>query len=293
MLVKKRLQGDIDFFSNLQILAQTYVEVAAARVQSVRTQVVHNRGFLDDLARLYKQIKESYHHELVLLTLKRKQGARFGWSIVKKNEKSAYVFIASNAGLFGDIVPRVFSLFLEKIKEEKTPHDIFIVGRVGKRLWEESHFPGNPISLDFPDDKFDMAEFKDMSEKLVTYEKVMVFYGQFENIISQLPVVNTITGNEALVGKAEGPKISYFFEPSIMEIVEFFEREIFSSLLVQTIDESQLSKQASRMVYMDKASDVIFSKLKATRLAKQRLSHYLLNKKQREAMAGFTLWNTT
>lgn len=286
MINKKTLQRDSDFFNNLLILSQTYVEVSASRVQSVRRAVVGNRGFLSDLSRLYVQIKQSYHREIEKLSFQK--NGRFN-SGLPNNGKTAFVFIASNTGFYGDIVLRVFQSLIAKINSYKDTYDVIIIGKTGMNLWLQ-YCPNRPyLAFELPDNGIDVKQFKILVDSLIKYSKVFVSYGQFENIILQIPQVSDLTGDESVFanyGQEMKDKVEYFFEPDLKEIVSFFETEIFASLLVQTVDESQLSKNASRMVYMDKAGELIKDKIKKTHFAQQKIFHNSLNRKQRESLAG-------
>ena len=124
---------------------------------------------------------------------------------------------------------------------------------------------------------------------LVPYEKVIVYYGKFESIITQTPISTDLTGNT--IGETKNPvKVTYLVEPTLEETLTFFASEIFSSVFVQSIHESQLAKFASRMFYMDKANQKIKERIKQTVLEKQRLKHQVSNRKQLQTLSALTQW---
>jgi len=77
------------------------------------------------------------------------------------------------------------------------------------------------------------------------------------------------------------------FEPSLEEVMRFFEHEIFGSLFDQTMRESQLSKFAARVVAMDRADQQIGLREKKTLEQKIMLMHQLSNRKQLNSMPSF------
>jgi len=126
-------------------------------------------------------------------------------------------------------------------------------------------------------------------EHIIQYEKVLVFYEQFNNVVSQSPIVTNISG-DPLPWEKGGPSVRYFFEPSLEKIMEFFEKEIFASIFQQTIFESELAKFAARMVSLDFASENTKNRLKQVILAKNRIKHQEDNKKQLGKFASMRLW---
>src|SRR3989344_4940029 len=99
--------------------------------------------------------------------------------------------------------------------------------------------------------------WENLEWKFLTRKKskllLLIFYEQFNNVISQSPIVTNISG-DPLPWEKGGPQAKYFFEPSLEKIMEFFEKEIFASIFQQTIFESELAKFAARMVSLDFAS---------------------------------------
>ncbi len=70
----------------------------------------------------------------------------------------------------------------------------------------------------------------------------------------------------------------------------FFEKEIFASMLDQTVRESQLAKFASRMVALNRAGENIKSSLDISVIQKRVIDHALANKKQLNAISSISLW---
>ena len=289
MLDKKHLNEELALNFQIKQLVETYTEIAATRIQRIRNSVLRNRSFMEEIDKIYEEIKYSYQQELTKVFHSNPAKIK-GSFVTKKNGKTALVFFSANAGLYGDIISKVFDYFTSWVKRISQNSDIVIVGKRGKIMYLDSGLKANYVYFDFPDDSFDQNSFNKLSDFLVQYDNVLVFYGIFESIGSQSAMMASLNGTSLTLKKETTEDIKYLFEPSIKDILTFFETEIFISLLVQSIHESQLAKYASRMIYLDKATDVVKQKLHRNNLDQMRLTRRLINSKQLQTISGISLW---
>jgi F0F1-type ATP synthase gamma subunit len=290
MINKKSINTDIALYSGMKNLVETYTEIAAARIQKIRNAVLRNRAFLEEIDKLYEESKYSYLQDLAKIARVDSSAIRLA-SVTPKNGKTALVFVCANAGLYGDILKKVLQYFLDWANRLRDKTDIVIIGKRGKVMFDECQTGRSYLYFDFPDDSFNAEDFKKLLLKLVDYSDVLVFYGLFESIGSQVATMANVNGNAITVRQEKSiENVNYLFEPSVKEVMIFFETEIFSSLLVQTLHESQLAKYASRMLYLDKASQTIDVKSKKLNLEKLRLQRRISNTKQVETLGGISLW---
>ena len=70
----------------------------------------------------------------------------------------------------------------------------------------------------------------------------------------------------------------------------FFEEQIFTSIIEQTLKESELAKFASRMITLDSATENVKEALKDVSFKERLLEHRQKNKKQQELLLGMKLW---
>ncbi len=150
--------------------------------------------------------------------------------------------------------------------------------------------------FEIPDNKVYPQDLKPIIFNMVKYKKVVVYHGRFQNIIMQKPAVSTIAGHlmsdPNYVPTQSKPKDhhEYLFEPSLKEIVSFFETQFTTTLFYQSIHESELARNASRVKAMEESLDNIRTQEKRLR-ATQRLIHKREdNKKQLERMSSISLW---
>lgn len=267
----------IEYLTSLAGMVAAYEEIAANRMQKIRRNVLYNRDFMSELSNIFQQVKFSY----------RKQAEKYKIALsAGKTGQKARVFISTNAGLYGDIVFRIFAVFLKDLRE--AGGEAVILGQVGKKLFEETKIPGRVAYFEFPDTAIDAPQVKKIIEFLRNYQTVIIYHGLFQNIIKQEVVASNITGDEFVPQSASWrtKPLKMIFEPSLMALLDFFEKEIFVSLFVQMIHEAQLAKYSSRMASLDNATQNIE---KARRLAiygANRERHRLINKKQMMLVAG-------
>lgn len=294
MTTKREILSEIEYLQTLKTMVETYQEVAAVRMQKLRSSVLATRSFLYDINAIFQQVKLSYKKEMEILMKEKHIKDYKKISFLAKNGKTVFVVFSSNTGLYGDIVRRTFNLFAESFKKEKgdagkTKFDVTIVGRTGNFLFQEQ-FPNTPFTyFDLSDTDVARESLQKLIEHIISYEKVLAFCGQYQSIISQLPTAISISGDR-LPWEGEMVEIKYFFEPSLEKIMEFFEKEIFASIFEQALYEGSLAKFASRMVSLDSVADNTKNKLKQMIALEERIRHQIMNKKQNEMFASRGLW---
>jgi ATP synthase F1 gamma subunit len=287
MVTKEELKIEAEFLGTLHTILETYEEIAATRMGRIRSSVLGNRVFLLEINEIFQQVKNSYKTQIGTFMKNRRIKDPSKLTFVKKNGKILYIFISANTGLYGDIIRKTYEVFIDNLK--KKPGDVMILGKFGLEIFVSEKYTAPLSYIEFPDDKIDEIILRKITEHIVKYEQVLVFYEKFDSVISQSPIVTNISG-DPLPWEKSGPTARYFFEPSLEKIMEFFEKEIFASIFQQTILESELAKFASRMVSLDFASENTRIKIKQNILAKNKAKHQENNKKQLEKFSSMKLW---
>jgi len=287
MVTKKELTREAEFFITLRTILETYEEIAATRMARIRSSVLANRDFLLEINAIFQQVKTSYKTQIEALMKNKRIKDSSKLTFIKRNGKTLYVFISANTGLYGEIILKTYDVFIKNLRKE--PGDVAILGRLGLEIFNAEKIKAPLTYFEFPDDKIDAQMVQKIVEHIIKYEKVLVFYEQFNNVVNQSPIITNISG-DPLPWEKGVPSARYFFEPSLEKIMEFFEKEIFASIFQQTIFESELAKFASRMVSLDLASENIKIRLKQVILARDRLKHQENNKRQLEKFASMALW---
>ena len=284
---EKEINIEISRLNTLQILAETYEAAASASMRRIRSSVLQNRAFHEGLNQLYGEVKLAYRKEVLRLMRMKKMIRANTLSLIKHNGKTAFVLLMSNAGLYGDIIGRVFTFFMQELKRANA--DAVVVGRMGKMLFEESVPGARYMYFDFPDNAIDIESLKNITNNLSRYERVFVFYGSFKSFFIQRPTFSNISGEEMELQGFEKEKYRYAFEPSLEEVDIFFETEIFASLLEQLLQESRLAKLASRILLLQSAMQHIEQFSNEMTMRSRVLRHRTINKKQLDANIGILM----
>ena len=284
MTTDKHIKQEQETLELLSQLTRAYAQVAALRMKRTRVGVLSTREFMRQIAAIFDDVRVSYRAQVEKL-----KGDRV--TFLAHNGKSVIVFLGANTGLYGEIVPRTFELFLRELKQNDA--EATIVGRMGKALYLESGVAKPYTFFDLPDYGMDSEQMAALLRHVVQYESVKVFYGQYQGMTRQEPAVFEVT--EAALGldrpvPLDQERLKYYFEPELAVILQFSEGELFNGLLDQVVREGQLAKFASRMLSMDKASLTVDKQLTWLTWEKLRLTHANVNRKQSTIFAGVDLW---
>lgn len=295
----KKIESEKEFVRTIKTIAQAYEEISVIKMQRIRSSVLAARVFLNDLSTVFGDVTGSYHDEIMEM-IKKGKGKRIQGEVKQKEElfekngREVVVLVSSNAKLYGDIINKVIHRFLFYVSSHKnTPNmDIAIVGRVGRDLFEQSEEKREYTYFEMPDSGVTIDNLKALAYFLEKYQKVTVFYGKFINVLTQDATNSDITGEEGSLesGTQTVEKIHYFFEPSLQNILQFFETQVFSLLLKQTLHEAELSRIASRLQAMENALVNINKTEKTLILAERQARKQLENKKRIETFSGLSLW---
>jgi len=288
MIAKKEIDRETDFLVTLRTILETYEEIAATKMARLRSSVLASRDFLLGINEVFQQVKFSYKNQIDRLLKIKKIKDPSKLTFIKRNGKTLYVFISANTGLYGNIIKKTYDVFADSLK--KIPGDVVIIGKLGLEIFNADKIAASLTYFDCPDDKIDNAILKRIVEHIIQYEKVLVFYAHFNNVISQDPIVTSISGDPLPSEKEGVPPANYFFEPSLEKIMEFFEKEILGSIFQQTIFESELAKFAARMVALDQASGNTKIRLKQVMIQKEMIKHQETNRRQLEKFASVRFW---
>lgn len=299
----KELRENISAVSTMGMVVQAMQEISVMKMQKERNGVVQTRFLLDRLTDVFYDVKTNYRKKILKIVNKKNKNIEEQSSFVK-NGKSAAVLLSSNGKLQGDIIGKVYKHYIETV--QNTNDDIIIVGKVGKAMYESSKSKRPVQFFEIPDSDVKIEHLKDLVVTLINYQKVDVFYGKFESIMTQNATVSNVSGhktedniqnllyNEADEKDTKGqPKDSYkhfLFEPSLEDILQFFETQVFASLFKQTVSEAQLARYGSRIRSMGEAIGHIDTEKKSLLNRERRTKQMINNKKQIERLSGVMLW---
>lgn len=284
MQTSRDIQHEANQLDTLKTLVNVYGEVASLRMNRVRESVLSGRYFLQQLYDMFDDVRVSYADQVMSLAKKRKLRGKEKVTFLPHNGQVVAVLLAANTRLYGDLIQRTFRSFADDVKKNKA--EAAIVGRVGVQLFVEN-FPDKPYTqFNLPDEGMDRESMAKIVRHLVSYEEIHVYHGKFINVVRQDPEMLKLSAELPDPTDSKRVRSYYLFEPSLEEILQFFEQEIFGSLFEQTIRESQLAKFAARLVAMDRAEQNIEQRLEAMQLEAFKVKHQTMNRKQLNSMAS-------
>lgn len=279
----KKIDEEIQDLNGMKTLVQTYEEIAATRMQKIKTSVLTTRNFLESLYKIYTHVKFSHNKLIKKLEKKEKKNTK---------ERAVAVLLTANTGLYGGIIKGTYKLFAENIGTETT--DIAVVGEVGKKLIERDKDKLGITDykyFEISDGTSDPSDFTNLISFIIQYDSVDVYHGKFGSLLNQIPVKENVTGEMPESERKIVEEAQYIFEPSVESIVKYFESEIMASVFEQSIHESNLSKYASRMINLDRAVVNIKERISKTESRRQKIKHRNMNKRQLDLLSSMALWN--
>lgn len=284
---EKQIKKSLGELQLLGEVALAFSQISSTRMKRIRQEVLSSRDFQFSIYEIFKEVLASYASEMKnqggfsLLGRKPKNDKI---TFLSHNGKTVALFISANTGLYGDIVNRTFSLFSKDIKNSDV--EVTIIGKLGLSLFQEK-FHGVPYTyFDLADYGKDPKNLIEIIKHIVQYERVQIYYGKYENVVRQTPAKYDISAEVPIEGEVGKEVDKYIFEPTLPQILAFFESELFTTLFDHAVYESQLAKFASRMIAMDLASQRIEEKILKTILVSQRAAHSSLNRKQQNSLVG-------
>lgn len=215
------------------------------------------------------------------------------------------VFVSGNDRFAGDINNKIFSNFIEEFKASKS--DLVVIGQIGKNLMKQRASRLKYEYFDLEED-FGVSTSKQLQpivEYLIEYFDVRMFYGKFENMVSQIPMSESITGemgtvvvNNNILEQAQKSEVNegyvdnvYFLsEPSLHNVLVFFETQIFNSLFKRGVEEATLAQIGARVGSLEKSTYEIDKKVKLLNYMNLKGNKYIKNRKQQEVFTGIKFW---
>lgn len=275
-------------------MVTTLEEVAVLRMQRVRSSVLKTRGYLEGLLDVFVSVRLVHQREIDRL-----YGQRRWWqrqhqpeTITTRNGKTVFVLVSPSQRLSGEVGRRVYHEFAATLEKQNGQVEVAVVGKVGRDLYVTQFQREPDLYLDWQEHAEAQSELPAFLSSLVNFEKVIVFTAEFQSLVTQQPKQLILTGNEELKSQASTPVSNqmYLCEPTIGELVDFFEHQVVASLFQQSLQEARLAHLGSRVTALESATQTVTTeRSKLWRTAKQ-LERQEQQRRQRQRLAGMQLW---
>jgi ATP synthase F1 gamma subunit len=279
----KYLKMEKSSLSDFLSMIEAYEEISAIRMRKVKKSILERREFMQGLNEAFAYI--AYAYKIYRESLKEKAKHK----VLNTNGKTVSILLSSNTGLYGDVVRNTYDLFENDIRNVET--DIVVVGRMGKKFYEESDLKRPYQFFNLSDTGIDEVNTKALLDYVVDYTSVIVYHGVFKSILDQEPFKTMVTGELMKIEQSlDTHDTRFLFEPSVEKVAEHFEKQIAALIFEQTIFESSLSKFASRMVSLDKSADNVGDKLKYISFNLSKAKHKDINAGLQANILGGAVW---
>ncbi len=269
----KEIKEELKAISAIKTITVTYQEVSQNKMNEIREEALKNREFIERLSRVYASAKIAYLNDDEAEPLKKKKG-------------EVVVFISANARFYGSLLWDVWKTSSDYLKGKDA--DLVVIGDVGKYLVQNSDVGEDFSHFELHDEEPEKDQVKKIIEFIENYERITVFHGKFKNILKQESSKTNISGEA--IDKDIDVDADYLFEPSPKEVLDFFEKELITAFFNQAFLEHRLSRHATRMVAMHRASENAKEEIEKLEQKKTRVKRQLLDKKQFEITAPYQLW---
>jgi ATP synthase F1 gamma subunit len=313
----KQIEQRLSDVKLLQELTSTFEAIAAQNLSATRNKVLSARAFLEEAQKVYTEARDifiaqhqldpaSYHEQL---------------RITKDNGKQLVLIVAPNTKLYGALPEQLLSQAVAGIRA-KQRCDVLVLGKVGAEYFARLRPPIPFESLAVDDEDWTVEQVQAILVKVAAYHKVTAYYNHFRTVLtadvlesdltlttpevrqepkdpkpqeSTTPVASSAAKRNPLQKWVEHVRHladtpDALFEPSLEEVLNFFETTILKTLLHQKVRESLLSRYAARMVAMDVATENAKTATKGLRQDLSRAKRRRANAKMLDNYSGMSIW---
>jgi F0F1-type ATP synthase gamma subunit len=171
---------------------------------------------------------------------------------------------------------------------------IVIVGRLGRDRFRAAFPRREVVYFDISEQNAKLSDLAPLLQHLLRYRHLRLVYPAFQNVVRQKPKLREVGSDVAskmASAKQPMPTVSrYLFEPTLPEVVRFFDTELFGLVLKQLFAELDLSLVGSRITSLESASTTIAREVKHLEHVRRLHKRRTRNRKQRERLSGRQLW---
>lgn len=285
MSSKKDLKKFEETIGAIKSLTKVFEQSAVGKMKVSQTEIEKITKYLTAARGTYSDTKISLiskmdqkHKEIALRS-----------SFRKTTKPQILVLIASQDRYYGNLMPSLFALFMEEYRKSKS--DAIILGKIGKELLDNENINAQNITYyDFEDTKPDWDLAHKIIESLAIYEQIILFYGQYESVLTQHPRKEVVTQNVSVQADVKPKK--YLFRPEPGNSLSFLESQIIAGAFVSKLYESGVAKFAARVKLLEigQVAERISAATDVLQKGKLKARKESNNRKQMQLFTGANLW---
>lgn len=273
MATIEQRKAQLEDVQTVHFISGALVEVSAARMQQLKSDLAKNVGYYEEIGALYGALK--------LAAVARDELPRKAPS---RKVDIVSVAFTSNRRFYGAVNRNLISNFVRGVSKLRT--DCIVIGKTGRSVVEAMKEKPRCTFHAFKADQPTRSEMKAFLKKVHAYKKVIIYYPRFQSVFSQNTAVLDITHTPPRA-KIES-SIEYIFEPELPQILTFFEGRVRFLLFQRAMLETELARTAARFVAMSGAEQQSDATIKKLRSFITALENSLVNRQLLESLMGFS-----
>ena len=207
----------------------------------------------------------------------------------RPEKKIALLVVATDRGLAGSLNTNVFKAVMRRISELKgTSFEIVALGKKAQDFFKKRGFPIHSVHTNLARNGSHSAISK-ISEGLrklyldKTFDKVEVFYSEFQSALVQRPTNVTLL---PFVPPTSNVKKAFLFEPAPAELLEALVPMLIDFQLYRFVLESIASEHGARMSAMESATKNARDMISNLTLQRNRARQAAITKELMEIIGG-------
>lgn len=289
----EELNQDKQFLRSFEQFVAAYQELTVQQMRQRREAITNSRRFTHGLLDIFIDLKHS------MKQLKAEDDdtpPAVSFTTLQKNDKQVAVFLSFSSRFTAALNRKVFAHFANYIAQQQDSFDIVLVGETSQNLFQE-RFPEvtkEPTVFRLSERDLSDEKLLPLTKHILQYERVVVFNPFFASLVEQTPQITNLTGDISLdnqeIALTERAKRQFLYEPHGKEILNFFEIQIFLSLLKQTVKETLLAILGARITTLEGTQEQIDTDINKIQLRYLKAQRKLHNKKQHQRLASMQLW---
>lgn len=237
MSTVKQINSALEDSESLKMVAQSYTEISALKLEKIRAGIEKNRSFFQEITEVY--------HVVNIEAAKRKIQ-------IMPKKGTVSILITSNHHFYGGLERDLVKFFISNTIKFTT--DKIVIGSTAQEFLRSFNYAQNFQQVILKNDLPTAEEIRSLVSKIINYEQIMIYYSRMQSVLTQEPhVVDLVQKPHEYYLKIKAPKINYIFEPELEIILKFFENQVILLLIEQTFLESELARAAARLTSMDQA----------------------------------------
>ncbi|OGG03426.1 hypothetical protein A2W14_05300 [Candidatus Gottesmanbacteria bacterium RBG_16_37_8] len=196
--------------------------------------------------------------------------------------------MTSNQRFYGNINTNIMRTFVNNTRDGKT--DLLVIGLVGQGYMKAASFGRHYENFNFSKDIPTVDEAKAFIEKTSTYDQIFVYYPKFISLVNQNVGITDITQAKSEEDK-DSEEIKILFEPELLKILEFFNKQVRSLLFIRMMLETDLSLTAARLLAMSAAEERSDDLIKEKKVELRRTMASFVNAQLLETFSSIREWD--